>query len=154
MALPTTTNLLLDPTGAPIPQLWDPILGNWYAFSTVSRFKIGNAVGNASGYHFGVNAMSGAGWFKGAAGTYKGSVPVWIMVFNTTSGPGAIVPEYVTPVPQAISGQGDMPWFISPGAPSYMSAGIWIAISTTGGLFTSTTSTDFSGTVEYYAVGT
>lgn len=155
MSTPTTTRLLLDPSGTPIPQIWDPVLSAWVAFSTLNTFQIGLAAGNASGYHFGVQAMNGPGWFKGVAGYYKGSVPAWIMIFNTIGATGSnVVPLYATPLQPVVAGQGDQPWFISPGAPIYMSAGIWIAISTTGGEFTPSTSTDMAGTVEFYAVGT
>src|ERR1700756_832721 len=99
MATPTGSNLLLDPTGIPIPQLWDPVLSAWYAFATLDSFKIGGASGNVSGYHFGCVAMGGAGWFRGAAGSYKStSGPAGIMVFNSTTEPGAVAPEYFTPV--------------------------------------------------------
>jgi hypothetical protein len=154
MATPTSTALLVDPNGNPIPQVWDPILSAWYAFATINTFAIGGAAGNALGYHFGAQALGAAGWFKGGLGAYKGAVAAWIMVFNSTTAPGnGTVPLYSTPVGPATGGV-DQPWSLSPATPRYVSSGIWVAISTTGGQFTATANTDMTGTVEFYAVGT
>jgi|SRR6516225_1111638 hypothetical protein len=157
MPTPQGSALIKDLNGIPIPQTWDPVnqvyvpLGGDNAtehlFAEPRPFTSGQIVNSATvgnAYRVGFSFQTSPGKFYGATGQYKGSSAIWIMAFDSASAPSAnAIPLIATAVPAA-SGA-DQNWILSPGAAYVLSNGLYIGISTTGGLFTASTNADFTG---------
>lgn len=154
-----SSNIVRDAATNAAPQFYDPnvdaysylhgdstaSLGEaFFRQASIVPFKFGN-------YTSAAVVKASAGTFFGAYGCYKGTVAVWIMVFDAASAPAAnAVPLAMTSLPPGNGVAGpDVNWSISPGKPYTCSTGIYVALSSTGGVFTSLGNTDMTGTVEF-----
>lgn len=143
-----------DSGGIPSPQFWDNVASAYeYLFGssrTGELFSSGVHIvpANSGGYVAGQAVKTSAGVFFGVYGQYKGASNVWIMVFDSNGAPsnGATPLASTALTSVAIT---DINWFIATGRPYKFSSGLYVGISSTGGTFTASASTDISFTTEY-----
>ena len=152
-----TQNIVRDAGTNAAPQAFDSVANTYFylggdsnttdAFfrqAPIVPFKFGNYTSSAV-------VKATAGTFFGAFGCYKGTVPAWIMVFDAASAPAAnAVPLAMSSVPPGNGVTGpDVNWSMSPGKPYTCSVGIYVALSSTGAVFTALGNNDLTGTVEF-----
>jgi hypothetical protein len=155
MPSPGGSATVKDSGGIPSPQFWDSVAGAYsYLYGDTASgtlYTSGPHIvpANSGGYKANQLVKSSAGIFFGVYGQYKGASNIWVMVFDAAGTPSnGSTPLASTAVPIS-SGGLDVNWFISAGVPYKFSNGLYISISSTGGTFTQSVSTDISFTTEY-----
>lgn len=150
-------NIVVDAGGNAAPQAFDANANSYFylggdSIRTEAFYRQAPIVPfNLGAYTTGGLVKSGAGGtFFGAYGQYNGSANAWIMVFDANGAPSTGTKPLASTAVGPITPSGpDVNWFIAPGKPYTFTTGLYIALSTTGGTFTSSGSSNLTGTVEF-----
>lgn len=155
MPTPSGSATVKDSGAIPAPQFWDNAAAAYQYLQgtnfTGELFATPAPItpAKSTGYVASQTVKTSGGIFFGANGCYKGSVAAWIMMFDAAAAPATgAVPFASVPVGPT-SGGVDNPWFYQPARPYWLTAGLVIALSTTGGTFTASANTDITITTEY-----